>query len=961
MEAINNFSEFLKAAKHPKGEDTKTITHTRIGCKDPLIYGGSYVINTPETLEQFWKLYYKQVFKSGKSEYMTEKQLKEGGPLLADLDFRYPYVIDKRLHDEDTITNIIAAYLDEIKNMFVFDSKEIPIYVMEKKKVNRVAASGKDGVTKDGIHIIFGIQMDIYQKIILRNRMLQPLTGVLARLPLQNTIEDVVDKGVAEGTTNWQMYGSQKPMHDRYELTHHYIASYDNEFEQFILEYVEEADFNLEKDIFKLSAQYPHHPLFPIHPSIQAEYDNLKAGATKKSGTRVITRPSSNKNLLEDDPTKVRDELIPIHLIQDGETLHKQVQIIMDSLRSDEHHIKETHEYAQILPAKFYEPGSHDINTKIAFALKNTDERLFLSWVMLRSKASDFEYSSIPSLKRRWDHGLKSDREGEVLTRRTIMYYAKQENPTEYQRILEKSSEYYIQKSLKDGSDWDLAMVIYQLYKDKYVCASVEKKIWYTYKDHKWVQDKGNSIRQVISVDVFNIYDRIKHDKKEEEKKIKKELDVAIKQLKGGDTDVTDDKIDELKEKHATSKDISDMVASISKKLKSTGNKNNLIVEASTLFYDPDFIEMADADPNLLCFTNGVWDFKQGVFRPGVPQEYLTKCTKVAYIPEEDRNRDMMLEIMTFMEQLFPTNGLNRYMWDHLASTLVGGNKTQTFNIYLGSGSNGKSKLTALMSHAFGDYKGTVPITLVTQKRTDIGGTSSEVIQLKGVRYAVMQEPSKNNCVLNEGVMKEITGGDPITARGLYKDSETFVPQLSLVVCSNILFEINSTDEGTWRRIRVCRFMSKFVDNPNAKHDTDSRFIFPKDYELERKLKLWAPTFISMLVTRYLSTQGNVTDCEEVLEESRKYQEGQDMVSAFISDMVEVVEAEDIATNTPIKKTHILQAFKRWVDINYNGQKPPKASELYEVLEKRFQKPKQAGWKNIRLRNENEELDENVQ
>jgi putative DNA primase/helicase len=264
------------------------------------------------------------------------------------------------------------------------------------------------------------------------------------------------------------------------------------------------------------------------------------------------------------------------------------------------------------------------------------------------------------------------------------------------------------------------------------------------------------------------------------------------------------------------------------------------------------------------------------------------------------------------------------------------------------------------MSLCFGDYKGTVPITLVTQKRGDIGGTSSEVVQLKGIRYAVMQEPTKNNCTLNEGVMKEITGGDPITARGLYKDSETFTPQLNLVVCSNILFDINSTDEGTWRRIRVCRFMSKFVDNPNAKHDTDSRFIFPKDYDLDEKLKLWAPTFISMLVSRYQETKGNVTDCEEVIEESRKYQEGQDMVSAFISDMIEVVKEEDRERNTPVKKSYVQQAFKRWIEINYNGQKGPKASELYEVLEKKFQKPKTAGWKNIRIKTENDELDENA-
>jgi hypothetical protein len=67
-------------------------------------------------------------------------------------------------------------------------------------------------------------------------------------------------------------------------------------------------------------------------------------------------------------------------------------------------------------------------------------------------------------------------------------------------------------------------------------------------------------------------------------------------------------------------------------------------------------------------------------------------------------------------------------MWDHLASCLIGTNKNQTFHVYHGSGSNGKSLLVDLMSATLGDYKGTVPITLVTDARGKIGGTSDEVL-----------------------------------------------------------------------------------------------------------------------------------------------------------------------------------------------------------------------------------------
>ena len=111
-------------------------------------------------------------------------------------------------------------------------------------------------------------------------------------------------------------------------------------------------------------------------------------------------------------------------------------------------------------------------------------------------------------------------------------------------------------------------------------------------------------------------------------------------------------------------------------------------------------------------------------------------------------------------------------------------NQNQTFNIFTGVGSNGKSVLVKLLSMVLGDYKGTVPISLITQKRLGLGGTSSEVAQLKGLRFAVMNEPSKGD-EINEGIMKELTGGDPIQARELYKSSITFIPMFKMACCTN--------------------------------------------------------------------------------------------------------------------------------------------------------------------------------
>ena len=87
------------------------------------------------------------------------------------------------------------------------------------------------------------------------------------------------------------------------------------------------------------------------------------------------------------------------------------------------------------------------------------------------------------------------------------------------------------------------------------------------------------------------------------------------------------------------------------------------------------------------------------------------------------------------MKQLFPIPSVCQYMWEHVASTLNGNNFNQTFNIYFGGGANGKSKLVNLMGRVLGDYKGSVPLTIITQKRTNIGTASPEIAQLQGTRY----------------------------------------------------------------------------------------------------------------------------------------------------------------------------------------------------------------------------------
>jgi len=356
----------------------------------------------------------------------------------------------------------------------------------------------------------------------------------------------------------------------------------------------------------------------------------------------------------------------------------------------------------------------------------------------------------------------------------------------------------------------------------------------------------------------------------------------------------------------------------------------------------------------LLCFNNYVIDFKNKIHRKGQPDDYISKCTNIDYAPLNRKKQGPIIdEITSFIRQLFPNEDLYKYMFQHLASILVGTNENQTFNIYTGSGRNGKSKLVDLMSKCLGNYKGTVPITLITQKRNSIGSTSSEIVQLMGVRYAVMQEPSKGDKI-NEGIMKEITGGDPIQGRALFKDMVTFIPQFKLVVCTNTLFDIKSNDDGTWRRIRVCDFMSKFLEDPYGDEDKFPKENYPHQYKIDKnideKFDVWAPVLMSMLVDMSYKDQGNVEDCKIVMGSSDQYREGQDYLTEFVKDKITK------ESGGKIKKTELHEEFKQWYNSNY-GRNVPKIKELNEFMETKYGKYKQ-GWHNIKIIYDDDEDDE---
>ncbi|KAJ3019202.1 UNVERIFIED_CONTAM: hypothetical protein HDU68_010763 [Siphonaria sp. JEL0065] len=177
------------------------------------------------------------------------------------------------------------------------------------------------------------------------------------------------------------------------------------------------------------------------------------------------------------------------------------------------------------------------------------------------------------------------------------------------------------------------------------------------------------------------------------------------------------------------------------------------------------FVEKLDSNPKLLGFTNGVWDFEARVFRDAMPLDYISISTHNTYVPWNDIDNQIRVDLQSFIDKLFVDSSHR----DYLNCSV---NKNQFF-IMTRAGVNGKSTLVRLLNEALGDYAGEVSVELFTARRPPASNATPELMQIKGKRIVCCSEPNaKDN--LNLGTIKWVTGGDRIMARNLLQKIPPF-------------------------------------------------------------------------------------------------------------------------------------------------------------------------------------------
>lgn len=482
----------------------------------------------------------------------------------------------------------------------------------------------------------------------------------------------------------------------------------------------------------------------------------------------------------------------------------------------------------------------------------------------------------------------------------SLCNWARTDNPDGYEAFIKENSKMFLEYSINCGAHYDIATVLYCKYNDIFRSVNPKKSDeWYFYHEHRWKEMPGGYIlMNKMSVDLSKDFIEMANFHK--------------RCMIHHDPTVV-----------AEHKDKRNKCLKLEYSVKDNGFKTGVLKECARMFFDPEFSNKLDTKNNLICFKNGVYEIDSAKFRDGQPDDYISKTTGIEYRTFSYKD-DTVQEIVSFLSKVQPNESMREYVMKVLASFLGGSTEEQTFQIWTGSGSNGKSTIIELFERTFGDdYCGKFPVTLLTKERANSNACTPELQDVMKKRFASMQEPNDND-VIHTGAMKEYTGGDKIYSRGLFSTPTPFKPQFKLVLLCNKMPHIKGWDYGTWRRIRVVNFTSSFVDNPNPENPNE----YAKDKTLSDKFDGWREAFMWMLL-EYMKRykKEGMHEPVHVVQASKEYKKRSDSYLQFIDDNFDYTANEQ----DKLSIQEVVDAFKMWWR-NTNNTPPPGTNDLMDYI-----------------------------
>jgi putative DNA primase/helicase len=346
---------------------------------------------------------------------------------------------------------------------------------------------------------------------------------------------------------------------------------------------------------------------------------------------------------------------------------------------------------------------------------------------------------------------------------------------------------------------------------------------------------------------------------------------------------------------------------------------------------DPTFAVTAEAwdrDRFLLGTPDGTVDLETGKLRQSEPSDRITRSTAIA--PSNHADCPLWLQ---FLEEA--TGGdadLIRFLQQWSGYALTGDTREHALVFIYGPGGNGKSVFLNVLTAILNTYGTTAAMDTFTASKSDKHPT--DLAMLRGARLVTASETEEGK-PRAEARIKQMTGGDPITARYMRQDFFTFIPHFKLTIVGNHQPVLRNVDEASRRRFNIIPFTRK-PERP--------------DPQLEEKLKAEYPAVLRWMIEGCRDWQRNrLTRAASVVAATADYFVEQDLFAQWLEEQCDV----DIENSA--KWEYTTDLFASWsAYARAAGEEPGTAKSFAPAMRRKGFKPyrrnQARGWCGIRLK-----------
>jgi phage/plasmid-associated DNA primase len=528
----------------------------------------------------------------------------------------------------------------------------------------------------------------------------------------------------------------------------------------------------------------------------------------------------------------------------------------------------------------------------VVFALANTSDQYkpLAVWFSHRCprKWTDGGLAALDAL---WDEAVAARGAGRPLTIRSIAYWARTSDPARYAEAMERSYfttlTEYVYEHVGKLQHYMFAKVLHAMIGSKF-CVDIDSGprgaqsyCWYEFVVPGQPMRPGEvwKWRKEVEPDDVHIY------MSEKLSQVLNQISAHIEERRAAAPDEGAARYYKLLAKN---------FGASKQNLYNDTFKNGIIRQANYIFRRRGFAEQLDRQPNLFGTLNGVLRLGRRCELIDHFHEYpISRGTTVAYRRFDPRAPDPWHTlVLRAIADIVVEPDARDWILFHAAQGLSGDPKEGIMLLWEGGGQNGKTSFLRWVAKSLGPYADKFNIQLMTSAREDADRPNSAVMKLKHLNYAYSEESNKAQ-TLNVARMKELVNAGEISGRDLGTKQETFTMKTNFVAASQYSFLIDTTDHGTWRRLRHYTSKAKFRKNPDPTNPLekkeDQRFVreYPTDPQFQSAFLGILVHYYERLQAEYGGELKNV-HAPTIERETEAFRTSQDALHRWLSENVVV-------------------------------------------------------------------------